>query len=76
MAIRRRPQTEVMSGNLYMEEGKKKPSPYFYRPRNSCVVLVTEEYDEFGDLKRTGTHLSERSAKRLLDELTKAIESK
>jgi len=51
-------------------------TPRFCRPKSSCVVLETEDYDEFGDLQKTRTHLSEKTAKRLLGELTKAIKSK
>ena len=50
--------------------------PIFYRVKDSNVVLETDYYDVIGDTHKTYTHLSEKSAKRLLAELTKAINTK
>ena len=50
--------------------------PLFYRVKGSNVVLETDYYDEIGDTHKTYIHLSEKSAKRLLAELTKAINTK
>ena len=50
--------------------------PLFYREKGSNVVLETDYYDEIGDTNKTYIHLSEKTAKRLLSELTKAINTK
>ena len=50
--------------------------PLFYRVKDSNVVLETDCYDGIGDTHKTCIHLSEKTAKRLLAELTKAINTK
>ena len=55
---------------------KPEQSPSFYRPEKGCVVLVTERFDEFSEAQVMKRHLSEKTAKRLLAELTEAINFK
>lgn len=47
-----------------------KQTPYFERRKGENIALITERYDEFGDIQITRSLLSEKTALRLLNQLT------